>query len=50
MSEGTAWLGESAGRGLERRAWEPISPRALEHTGGTGALPLLAVEGKQKEV
>lgn len=50
VSEGTAWLGESAGRGLERRAWEPISPRALEHTGGTGALPLLAVEGKQKEV
>lgn len=28
---------------------EPISARAVEHTGGTGASPLLAVGGKTKE-
>lgn len=36
--------------GGARGGKEPISARAVEHTGGTGALPLLAVGGKQKEV
>lgn len=35
VSEGTAWLGESAGRGLERRAGSPFHP---EHWSTLGAL------------
>ncbi|KAG8003564.1 Mitochondrial coenzyme A transporter SLC25A42 [Nibea albiflora] len=41
---------EWGGVGWAEGSKEPISARAVEHTGGTGASPLLAVEGKQKEV